>query len=321
MKAAVLHAYGEAPKYEDFTNPVPTANQQLITVKATSLKQVDKGRTSGTHYAGYRQLPVVCGVDGVGVLENGSRVYFGWVPEPYGTMAEQAIVPAYGLVPIPDSLDDVTTAALLNPAMSAYLPLTWRAKLVPGETVLILGATGVSGKLAIQLAKQLGAGRVVAAGRNQQVLETLPELGADSIISLDQPDQAITEALVQEGKDSGYDIVLDFVWGHPAEVVLAALTGHDLAAEPRRIRYVEIGAMAGPTINLPAAALRSTALELYGSGGGSVPPSVLKESIPQILKMATEGKLRIEVEQVPLSAVEQVWFRGDVNGHRVVFIP
>ena len=125
----------------------------------------------------------------------------------------------------------------------------------PGETVLILGATGVAGKLAIQIAKHLGAGRVVAAGRNPRMLETLSDLGADAIVALDQSDDDLAAAFVREGP---FDVVLDYLWGRPTTVLLDALTGHDLKAESSRTRLIEIGSMAGPTIALSAATLRSS---------------------------------------------------------------
>ena len=189
MKAAVLHALGKPPRFEDFPAPQPRQGEVLVQIKAASLKNIDKAMVSGSHYDSHRELPAVCGVDGVGALEDGTRVYCGGARPPYGMMAEQTVVSRAWCLPVPEGVDDSTAAALPNPALSSWLPLVWRAQLKPGETVLILGATGVAGKLAVQIAKHLGAGRVVAAGRNRQVLETLPDLGADATIALSQPDQ------------------------------------------------------------------------------------------------------------------------------------
>jgi NADPH:quinone reductase-like Zn-dependent oxidoreductase len=147
---------------------------------------------------------------------------------------------------------------------------------------VILGATGVAGKLAVQIGKHLRAGRVVAAGRNERVLETLPDLGADAIIALDQPDRELKAAFVREASRGNFDIILDYLWGHPTDVLLDALTGHDVKAESPRIRLVEIGEMAGPTVSLSAAALRSSGLEIYGSGGGSVPRTAIFDVFPQV---------------------------------------
>jgi len=210
---------------------------------------------------------------------------------------------------------------LPNPALSAWLPLVWRAQLKPGETVLILGATGVAGKLAIQIAKHLGAGRVVAAGRNAPILETLPDLGADATIALDQADPELTTAFSREARRQRFDIVLDYVWGHPTEVLLDALTGDDVMAESDTLRLIEIGDMAGPTISLSAAALRSSGIEIYGSGGGSIPHTAIFEAFPKIWALAARDELRIDTEPVPLAEIENAWQRNDLPGRRLVIIP
>jgi NADPH:quinone reductase-like Zn-dependent oxidoreductase len=321
MKAAVLRSLGEPPRFEDFREPHPNAGEVKVRVRAASLKNIDKVMASGSHYDRYPALPVVCGIDGVGILDDGTRAYCGGSRPPFGMMAEHAVVSRAWCLPIPDGIDDVTAAALPNPALSSWLPLVWRARLKPGETVLILGATGVAGKLAIQIAKHLGAARVVAAGRNKRVLATLPELGADAIIALDQPDQPLTAAFLEEAGRSHFDVVLDYLWGHPTEVLLDALTGHDLKAESTGSRLVEIGEMAGPTISLSGAALRSSGLEVYGSGGGSIPHTAIFDAFPQIWALAADGTLRIDTEPVALADVERAWRREDVPGRRIVFIP
>src|SRR5215475_13340774 len=182
MKAAVLHALGESPRCESFADPQPIEGEVLVRVKAAALKNVEKMMTSGSHYDRIGRLPCVCGLDGVGHLDDGTRVFCGGARPPYGMMAERVVVSRAWCLPVPEEIDDVTAAALPNPALSAWLSLVWRAQLRPGETVLILGATGVAGKLAVQIAKHLGAGRVIAAGRNEQVLNTLNNMGADATI-------------------------------------------------------------------------------------------------------------------------------------------
>jgi NADPH:quinone reductase-like Zn-dependent oxidoreductase len=319
MKAAVLHTLGKPPRFEDFPEPKPGEGEVIVQVRAAPLKNVDKMMASGSHYDSYRELPVICGLDGVGTLDDGARVYCGGARWPYGMMAEWTVV-SWSL-PIPDALDDITAAALPNPALSSWLPLVWRARLEPGETVLILGATGVAGRLAVQIARHLGAGRVVAVGRNPDLLKTLPDLGADATISLNKPDEELAEALKAEANRKHFDIVLDFLWGHPTEVLLDAMTGHDVKADSRRIRLVEIGEMAGPRISLAAAALRSSRLEIYGSGGGGISYQAIFDTIPQVWALAVSGKLRIDTEGVPLATVESAWLREDVPGRRLVIIP
>lgn len=318
MKAAVLHTLGELPRYEDFPDPLPRENEVVVRVKAASLKNIDRAMASGSHYDAHRELPAVCGIDGVGTLDDGTRVFCGGARPPYGMMAERTVVARVRCLNVPDGIDDDTAAALPNPALSSWLPLVWRARLERGETVLILGATGVAGKLAVQIAKHLGAGRVVAGGRNKRVMETLPDLGADAVIDLGQPDQELIAAFRRER----FDIVLDYVWGHPTEVLLHALTGHDLMAENNRLRLIEIGEMSGPTISLPAAALRSSGIEIYGSGGGSsIPRSAIFDTFPQLWALATSGELRIDTEAVPLAEVEGAWRRTDLAGRRLVLHP
>jgi len=318
MKAAVLHTLGAPPRFEDFPDPKPSEGEVIVHVRAAPLKNVDKMMARGSHYDSYRKLPVICGLDGVGILDDGTRVYCGGARLPYGMMAERTVVS--WRLPIPDALDDVTAAALPNPALSSWLPLVWRARLEPGETVLILGATGVAGRLAVQIARHLGAGRVVAVGRNPDLLKTLPDLGADATISLNTPDVELAAALKAEANRKHFDIVLDFLWGHPTEVLLDAVTGHDVKADSSRIRLVEIGEMAGPRISLAAAALRSSRLEIYGSGGGGISYQAIFDTIPQVWALAVSGKLRIDTEGVPLASVESAWLREDVHG-RLVIIP
>jgi NADPH:quinone reductase-like Zn-dependent oxidoreductase len=318
MQAAVLHQLGSAPRYERFEDPVARDGEVLVNVRAASLKPIDKGMASGAHYASFRELPVVCGLDGVGTLETGARVFFGGPRRPFGAMAEKTVAPHAFCFLLPDGLDDATAAALPNPAGSSWLPLKWRAQLKPGETVLVLGATGAAGKLAVQIAKNLGAGRVIAAGRNPKALESTQSLGADTTIQIDQPRKNLVEAFAGAAKD-GIDIVLDYLWGSPTEALVEALTGHDFTAEPRTTRLIEIGAIAGSTIALPGAALRSSGLEIYGSGGGSVPRQAIAEAIPEIFERAARGDLKLETKRVPLADVETAWNQRE--DRRVVFVP
>lgn len=321
MKAAVLHTLGDAPRYEDFVDPAAAEGEELVRISAASLKNSDKMMASGAHYEHHSRLPVVCGNDGVGVLEDGTRVFCGGPRPPFGMMAERTVMPRSRCMPVPDNVSDEIAAALPNPALSSWLPLQWRADMKKGETVLILGGTGVAGKLAIQIAKHLGAGRVVAAGRNKKTLESLHELGADATISVDLPDGDLRDAFLREVNASRFDIVLDYLWGHPAEVLLDALTGHDTRAVSSRVRFIEIGEMAGAAVNLRAAALRSSGVEIYGSGGGGVVPlQAIFEAIPQVWSLAAQGKLRIDIETVPLADVGKVWWK-DSQGRRIVVVP
>lgn len=236
-------------------------------------------------------------------------------------MAERTVLSRRWCFPVPDEVDDVTAAALPNPALSSWLALAFRAQLQPGETVLILGATGTAGKISLQIAKHLGAGHIIAAGRNEKILQGLPDLGADAIISLNTTDQDLIASFEREVRQKNIDVVLDYVWGRPAEVLLNTLTHHDVKADVARTRYVSIGEMAGSTIVLASATLRSSGVELYGSGGGSFTPQAIYETFPKMWALVASGKLHIDVDPVPLADVEKVWKRGDVDGRRLVFLP
>jgi NADPH:quinone reductase-like Zn-dependent oxidoreductase len=319
MNAAVLHAFDKPPHFEPFPEPVAADGEVIVQVRAAALKPVDKQIASGSHYASPRELPVISGIDGVGCLEDGSRVYFAGTRPPYGAMAQRTVVSRQRCFPLPQDLDDVTAAAVMNPGVSAWLTLAQRAKLVRGETVVILGATGVTGKLAVQIAKLLGAKRVVAAGRNEQVLSTLHDFGADVVIRIDKPGQDLKEAFASEAGDSGFDVIIDYVWGQPTEALLAAITRKEFAVVKSEIRLVQVGESAGASISLPAAALRSAPLTIMGTAG--IPPrDVLMEAFQQVMTRAARRELRIDVEQVPLAQVESAWQR-DGRGRRIVLIP
>lgn len=319
MKAAVLHALGTPPRYEPFPEPSAGDGEVIVQVHAASLKPADKQLASGSHYASPRQLPAVCGLDGVGHLSNGQRVFFGGTRAPYGAMAERTVVRQAFCFPIPDAVDDDTAAALPNPGVSAWLTLSHRARLAPGENVLILGATGITGTLAVKIAKLLGAARVVAAGRNPQALERLSRLGADTILHLDAPPQELAEAFVREAGQSGFQIVIDYVWGRPAEIFLGAMTRKEFAAVTSETRFVQVGETAGPTISLPAAVLRSAPLTILGTAG--IPPyNVLVDAFNQVMTRAAKGEITIATERVPLADIENTWHR-DPQSRRFVIIP
>jgi len=319
MKAAVLHELGKAPRCEEFAEPTAGKEEVVVKVRAASLKAIDKQLASGSHYASPRELPVACGTDGVGELEDGARVFFGGPRRPYGAMAERTVAPRAFCFPVPAGINDDIAAALPNPGVSAWLSLTHRAKLAAGETVLILGATGVTGQLAVQIAKLLGAKRAIGAGRNERVIGRLRELGADDTIQLNQPEESLKEAFAREAGDAGFDVIIDYVWGRPTEMLLAAITKSEFAKVTKETRLVQVGESAGATIALPAAVLRSTALTILGTAG--IPArEVLVDAMRQVMTRAARGELRIETERVALGEIESVWQRRE-SGRRIVVIP
>jgi NADPH:quinone reductase-like Zn-dependent oxidoreductase len=220
MRAAVVRAFNAPPSYSTFTDPVPGEGDQLVTITAAGLHPIVKSLANGTHYGSEGELPFVPGVDGVGRLEDGTRVYFGGLRSPYGTFCERGMAANGMCIPLPEGLDDAKAAGIANPAMSSWVALTVRAKFVAGENVLILGATGVAGQLAVQNAKRLGARRVTGVGRNPEALEGLKALGADAVISLEQEHESLVSELRSEYAEAGVGVVLDYLWGQPAENML-----------------------------------------------------------------------------------------------------
>jgi len=319
MDAAVLHTLGKPPRYEQFPEPIAGEGEVIVHVRAAALKPVDKQLASGWHYASPRELPIVSGSDGAGHLDDGTRVVFGRARPPYGAMAQRTVVPRAFCFPVPEGVDYETAAALPNPGVSAWLSLVFRAKLAPGENVLILGATGVAGKLAVKIAKLLGARRVVAAGRNEQVLSTLHKHGAAAVIRLDKPPEELSDAFANEVGNAAFQVVIDYVWGRPTEAYLTAITRKEFAVVTSETRLVQVGESAGATISLPAAVLRSTALTILGTAG--IPPrDILVDALRQVMARAASGDLQVDTERVPLAVIREAWQRNP-HGRRLVFIP
>jgi NADPH:quinone reductase-like Zn-dependent oxidoreductase len=206
----------------------------------------------------------------------------------------------------------------MNPAMSSWVALHRRVTLEPGQSVLILGATGNAGRLAIQVARHLGAGQIVAAGRNTAVLETLRGLGADAVVSLEGEPAA---AAAQLGEAAGdLDVVLDYLWGKPTEDALRPiLLGRSERSKP--LDWVQIGSVAGATITLPSAALRSANLRIMGSGQGSVSTAGILAELPALAAQITAGTFDVDVRTVPLSDVAAAWSAEATNGQRIVIVP
>jgi NADPH:quinone reductase-like Zn-dependent oxidoreductase len=318
MRAAVVESFDAAPRYGEFREPVAGEGQVLMRVRAAALSNLVKGQASGRHYSSGKELPFVVGNDGVGVLPDGRRVYFIGPPAPFGSMAEWSIAAESQMILLPEALDDVTAAALGNPGLASWGALIGRARLQAGESVVVNGATGVAGQQAIQAAKYLGARRIVATGRNPEVLDGLRALGADETILLGQTDDALTAAFRRELTEHGVDVVLDYLWGNSAECLLQAAEGHGSTDGEPRMRFVQIGSMSGGTISLSGATLRGSGVELLGSGLGSLSASAIVEALRQMYAAAIPAGLRIDVESVPLSEVKTMWNRTE-SGRRVVF--
>jgi NADPH:quinone reductase-like Zn-dependent oxidoreductase len=304
MKAAIVRESGKSPVYGDFPRPTPAPGERQIHVTAAAISQVAKSRAAGTHYSATGQFPFVVGVDGVGRLDDGSRVYFFLPRSPHGSMAEQTVVSASQCLPLPDDLDDITAAAIANPGMSSWAAYSERAKLKRGETVLVNGATGTAGRLAVQIARHLGAKKVIATGRNLEALRDVAALGADVTIPL-VDDEDVLEEVFKEQFAARVDVVIDYLWGKSAERLLIAAARTSEDGVP--LRFVQIGAVTGPNVTLPSAVLRAGAIELMGCGIGSVSRERYISVIADLLQAAVPARLKIATRSIPLSQVEGAW--------------
>jgi NADPH:quinone reductase-like Zn-dependent oxidoreductase len=323
MKAAVVFEAGRSPVFSDFEAPTAQAGHELIIVKAAALTQFTKSRASGTHYSADAAFPAIAGSDGVGVTQDGRRVYFILPGAPFGAMADMTRVRAGFCIPVPEGLDDVTAAALANPGMSAWAALVNRAQVKQGDTVLINGATGTAGRLAVQLAKHLGAGKVIATARDATALAAVKALGADVVLpfQLDGSDSEgvlpFRAALEEQFKD-GIDVVVDYLWGKSAQTIIVAIAS--AVEDARPVRFVQVGSSSGGDITLPGAALRSSAIMLMGSGIKSIPLPDLLAAVGHVFAAAIPAGLQIATHVLPLSDVQTAW--DDNTGKaRVVFVP
>ncbi len=321
MKAAVIYQNGDMPQYTtEFPEPtIQNEDELLISVKAAAIKHLDKSRASGKHYTTANDISQakVIGGDGVGVLQDGTRVFALGVT---GMIAEKATVEKDKMIKLPEGIDYATAAALPNAVAGSAMALRFRAVIQPGETVLINGATGFTGKIAVQIAKYYGAKRIIVTGRNQQSLQNLLALGADEIISLKQGDQQLVSQIKAIHQNTPINIIIDYLWGHTAELILEALKGKDKFSH--KTRFVSIGAITGDKIQLSAEILRSIDLRLSGSGLGNWAKVEMKqlfsEIIPEMFQLAADNKLKVDTESVGIADIERLWNMEVADGKRLV---
>ncbi|MGR7895813.1 quinone oxidoreductase family protein [Klebsiella aerogenes] len=312
MKAAVVFDLNDGPICADFSEPQPAAGYTLIDVRAAAISHVVKGRASGRHYSFDGTLPFVVGIDGVGMTSDGQRVYFAFPSAPFGSMAQRAPVALQNCLPLPDALDDISAAAMANPGMSAWAALVKRAQFQAGETVLINGATGSAGQLAVQIARYLGAKKIIATGRNAQALTAL---AADECINLTADEQTLN-AQFAAASAGQIDVVVDYLWGRSAELLLPILAKYTPGDKP--VRYVQVGSLAGADIGLNGAVLRAAPLQLMGSGIGSLTMPQLLAATGEMLQAAVPGHFTIATTPLPLRDVAAAWPR-DNSQKRTVF--
>jgi len=319
MNAAVVTSFDEPPHYRRFELPQPrTEHERVVDVLAAGLHPRVRTGARGAHYTSTGMLPMIPGVDGVGRRPDGKRIYFAAGDDAPGTMADKALVDVRRAIELPDHADAAKVAAAMNPAMSSWVALRRRVPLKPDQSVLVLGATGNAGAMAVQVAKRLGAGRVIGAGRDAGRLSSLTALGADAVVRLTDDADATAAALAAAAAE--VDIVIDYLWGAPAQRAIPAVL-MARADRSRALDWIQIGAIAGPAIELPSVALRSANLRIQGSGQGSVSPEDYLAELPSLIDEISAGTIAVSPNPRPLADVERIWTEPDVPGERIVLVP
>jgi NADPH:quinone reductase-like Zn-dependent oxidoreductase len=285
MNAAVVTSFAEPPHYQPFEVPQPNAADEFIVdVLAVGLHPRVRSGAAGAHYTSSGTLPMIPGVDAVGLRPDGTRVYFVAADDVIGTMADKALASARQSIELPDDADSAK----------------------------------VAGAMAVQVARRLGAGCVVGAGRDPGRLAALTSAGADAVVQLTGDDDATARALAVAAAES--DIVLDYLWGKPAQQAIPALLTAR-SDRSREMNWIQIGSVAGPAMELPSAALRSANFRLQGSGQGSVSPQVYLAELPSLVAEITAGTIAVTATTMPLADVEQIWPQPEAPGERTVLVP
>jgi NADPH:quinone reductase-like Zn-dependent oxidoreductase len=321
MKAAILHSADSVPVYGDFDEPVAGDGTEIVELGPAGTPQDPGGGAPGPHYGGGEVFPVIPGLNAVARRRGGELVFTASTgAPPYGTFAERIASPDAMRFPLPTGARPEAVAAGINPGMASWLPLKARqAELGSLGTVLILGATGISGFLAVQNARLLGATRVLGSGRSQPGLDRAAAAGAQTA-SITGDGDADAEALVRLLDGNPPALVLDFLWGTVAEAAFQALARRGLSEDSGDIKYVQIGALAGAAAAVPSSLLRSRKLTISGSGAGSVAAADIKAQIPAYIKLIADGAVHVPFRTFPLSDIGTAWTTSTQAGPRVVLV-
>jgi NADPH2:quinone reductase len=285
-------------------------------VLAAPINPIDLAVSRGVLATGHPDLPYVPGCEVVGRTADGRVVWVfggGFGRTRHGGIAEQATIGDAMAIDVPDGADPAVAAGLGIAGLAGWLPFAWRAPLEGGENVLVLGATGAVGLVAVQTAKLLGAGRVVAAGRSPEGLERARTLGADATVRLAE-DTDLVAAFTDAFGGQGPSYVFDPLWGAPAAAAAQA-------AVPWA-RLVNLGQSAGPTSELASAAVRFKSLSIVGHTNFAVPEDELAEHYRRLVGHVTAGDIAFEVDRVPLDDVASAWRRqAEGAGAKLVIVP
>lgn len=310
MRAAVLGEVGGIPEYGEFDDPTGRPDGAVVEVSAAGLNPVDIATAGGL--MGEVVVPSVAGEEGIGTYE-GRRVYFQECRAPFGSFAERTLVDPELLVDVPDGVEDELALCFGIAGMAAWNSLEWRGRLREGERVLVLGASSVVGQIAVQAAKLMGAGRVVAAARNEEALARTRALGADAIVNIAGERDEIAERIAAAA-DGGFDLIMDAVWGEPATAALPALADHG--------RLVQVGNAASPLAEITPRGLRAKLASILFYTNVQLPQELKARSFQRMCEHGARGELRVAVEVVPLEDIADAWRRqGRGPHHKLVIQP
>jgi NADPH2:quinone reductase len=302
MKAAVLNEYG-TPVYGDFDEPRAGAGAEVIRILAAGVNPADLKISAGEF--GPLKMPCVAGREAIAELD-GRRIYFNGAVAPHGSMAERSLVDPAGVFEVPEGIDEASALAIGIAGYTAWTALSWRARLQPGEHVLVLGASGMVGMIAVQAARLLGAGRIVAAARSEQRLTEARRRGAHATVTLDRSGKELTSAL-REASGGRLDVIIDPVWGEPALAALHAAT--------KGGRLVQIGTSAGGEIALNPGFMLGSLISILGFSSSAVPRADLAAAYARMCRHVIDGELKVETQELPLSQVAEAWQRQKASPH------
>ncbi|WP_067475160.1 quinone oxidoreductase family protein [Nocardia amamiensis] len=308
MHAAVVTSFDAPPRYSEYPAPIAQGeNEMVVDVLAAGLHRLVRARANGTHYSSTGTFPFVPGVDAVVRDQHGNLRYAALDDSDLGTLAEQTVIDPRRSVLLPDDADPVRIAAAMNPAMSSWVALRRRIAFREGQRVLVLGATGSAGRMAVHMAKRFGAAYVIAAGRNASRLAALHDLGADETVTFEQADRA-----------ADVDIVIDYVWGEPStRAMTAMITARRDRSAP--LDWIQIGSVAGQTIPVDSSLLRASRLQICGSGIGAVPARDFLAELPELAVAVHTDAIDVRARPVPLAQVSETW--NAQTDDRIVYVP
>ncbi|HEX3285170.1 MAG TPA: zinc-binding alcohol dehydrogenase family protein [Mycobacterium sp.] len=302
MRAAVIEELAGEPIIRDVPVPEPASGERLVEITTAALNPADLVYAAGIRLQ--PSFPYVLGLEGIGHLEDGSRVYVPMARAPHGTFAEYCI--ANSVIPVPEAVADAQALGVGIAGTTGWLCLMWKGALKPGESVLVMGATGAVGQVVVQAAAALGASKVVAVGRDRDTLAGLLERGATDIIEL-SGDYASSLIDAAEG---GFDLVVDSLFGEP---LMAAIQATRMGG-----RIVNLGMRAGRSMDLNGIALKGK--DLLSCDISHAPAAQISDAFAHLVELVQQGRITTNHSAVPLENVAEVWRRQPSSPHQKLLV-